>query len=398
MHKKQFFKKGIAMLMTATLLIGFPNISALADSSQIVTLGADLTEDQKEKMFEYFGVQKNEVVLIEINNKEEREYLKGIATEQQIGKKTYSCAYIMPTNQKMINVKTANLTWVSTNMIANTLVTAGIDSCDVIAASPIQVSGTGALTGIIKAYETGTEKPLDEDKKTLAMEELFDTAQLADEIGEEKASAFMNEVKSQVMKDKLTDEDKIAEVMAKTAEHYQVSIPEANSATIQGLMSKIGNEDYDYKALEETMEHLQDKLLDHIDDVKGSLMESNKGMMEKIGDFFGGIITGIGNFFTGIFHAIGNIFTGKKTDNTNEGTTENIDPNSILNNVNESIFDTSSTKAPAETTPPSKEDDTTKEEATAAPTTEPTITEAPSTNDNVIGAEETQDSFSTNEE
>ncbi|MCG4471068.1 DUF1002 domain-containing protein, partial [Lawsonibacter sp. DFI.6.74] len=69
-------------------------------------------------MLKYFGVNQNDAVILEVNNQEERKYLQGIAPEAQIGTKTYSCAYVEPTKAGSgINVKTANITWVTSAMI-----------------------------------------------------------------------------------------------------------------------------------------------------------------------------------------------------------------------------------------------------------------------------------------
>ena len=116
----------------------------------------------------YFGVKENEVVILEVNNQEERKYLEGVATEAQLGTRTYSCAYVQPTSKgNGLNVKTVNLTYVTSSMIASTLTTCGITDANVIAMTPLSggVSGTGALTGIMKAFEDATGKPLDEEKK-----------------------------------------------------------------------------------------------------------------------------------------------------------------------------------------------------------------------------------------
>ena len=106
-------------------------------------------------------LNKDEVVILEVNNQEERKYLQGVATEAQLGKKTYSCAYVEPTKSGSgINVKTANITWATPAIVATTLSTAGLTDADVVIAANFPVSGTGALTGIKKAFEDATGKPL----------------------------------------------------------------------------------------------------------------------------------------------------------------------------------------------------------------------------------------------
>lgn len=345
--KKNLFKKSLCVLLTVTLSLN-SLITVYADTSKIVTLGANLSDAQKEKMFQYFGVSPNEVEVIQVNNQEERKYLEGIATQQEIGTRTYSCAYIMPTSEKKINVRTANLTWVSTSMIANTLITAGINSCDVVAASPIEVSGTGALTGIIKAYETATENTLDETKKNLAMEELYNTAQLADSVGQEEAAAVFNEVKDKVIKDNITDTNELNTIVNQAATDFQVSIPKDQQEKIVSLMAKIGEQKYDYNTLKDTMKNVKDKIIKDIDslsdEAKSKLDNEAKGFFENIADFFINIFKAIGDFFVNLFGG-----NSEKTIETTASPDPNISENSIINQIDDSILDSSiTTTAPTD--------------------------------------------------
>ena len=151
--------------MAAALCTASMPLTVQADSSKVVTLGANLSEEQKESMYEYFGTSADEVVTIEVNNSDERKYMEGIATEEQIGTRTFSCSYVEPTSSGGVQVKTANLTYVTSSMISSTLLTSGVENCNVVAASPIAVSGTGALTGIMMEYETASGETLDEGQK-----------------------------------------------------------------------------------------------------------------------------------------------------------------------------------------------------------------------------------------
>lgn len=162
-------KKIVSILALSTIIAIGSSMFAFADQFNVVTLGANLTQEQKDNMLKYFNAKEGTYQLITVNNKEEREALKGIASEAEIGNKTISCSYVQPTKEGSgINVKTVNLTWVTASMISNTLVTAGINDANVIAAAPFQVSGTGALTGILKGFEDSTGEKLDSEKKELA--------------------------------------------------------------------------------------------------------------------------------------------------------------------------------------------------------------------------------------
>lgn len=402
--RKKILKRVTSAVLIAAMMAGTPK-AVFADSAKIVTLGADLTQEQRDKMFQYFGVSKDEVEVIEVNNQEERKYLEGIATEQQIGKHTYSCAYIMPTDNNEINVKTANLTWVSTSTIANTLVTAGVSSCDVIAAAPIEVSGTGALTGIIKAYETATDDTLDEEKKELAMKELMETSELGDTIGDDQAAAVINDIKDQVIKDKVVDQDKINDIIKNVEDKYEVEIPKEDAQNVAELMTKIGGQDYDYDAIKGTINNLQDKVTDSLDKIKDSVGEKKKGFLEAIGDFFMNIFKAIGNFFA-------NLFGGSNSQDASDES----DKNSILNNTDDSLFNTEAPKVPEDDKNNLGADEKTdsidtsgQKEPTKAPeeSIQPQATELQSSEppaekdgqgtgeDNLLGADEKTDSFQT---
>ena len=230
---------------------------AMADSRRVVTLGADLTQDQQNTMLKYFGVNADSVDIIYINNNDEREHLGSYVPLEQIGTKTFSCALVAPTTKGGIQVKTANLSWVTCNMIASTLFTSGVTNCQVVAASPFEVSGTGALTGVIMAYETASDVTLDESKKELANEELVATGNLADEVGQSKATAVINETKLQVIENNITDISEITNIVNNISNDYDVTISDDQSEEIAGLMQKIAEQEYDITQLKATLERVQ---------------------------------------------------------------------------------------------------------------------------------------------
>lgn len=120
MNSLKIKKAAATALMSVCCLTTVMPTVVYADSVKTVTLGADLTADQKNLVLSYFGIKdsdKSQYSFITINNEEERDALKGIVPTEQIGTKTYSCAYIEPTTEGGINVETTNLTYVTDNMI-----------------------------------------------------------------------------------------------------------------------------------------------------------------------------------------------------------------------------------------------------------------------------------------
>ena len=207
-------------------------------------------------MYEYFGTSADQVETIEVTNADEREYMEGIATEAQIGTRTYSCSYVEPTSSGGIQVKVANLTFVTSSMIASTLLTSGMENCNVVAASPIEVSGTGALTGIMMAYETASGEELSEEQKEAAVEELVTTGDLADSVGQEEASQLMNDVKQDVIENGLTEEGEIQDAVNDAAGSLNITLTEEQMAEIVALMQTISQFDYDVNALKDTLDNL----------------------------------------------------------------------------------------------------------------------------------------------
>lgn len=253
------FKKIIPFVVTLSLFASCLPMVAKADSSKVVTLGANLSDEQKNDMYEYFGTSADKVETIEVTNDDERKYMEGIATESQIGTRTYSCSYVEPTESGGIQVKTANLTFVTSSMIASTLTTSGVENCNVVAASPIEVSGTGALTGIMMAYETASGETLDEGQKEAATEELVTTGELADAIGQEEATDLMNNIKQEVIEEGITDKDEIQDVVEDNADNLNITLTQEQLDKIVALMEKISQYDYDVKALKDTLENLAGK-------------------------------------------------------------------------------------------------------------------------------------------
>ena len=290
-----FKKKVSSILLSMTLIVG-SFAPSFADGARVVTLGVNNTAEQKQKILDYFGVKEDEVVILEVNNKEEREYLGGVATEAQLGTKTYSCAYVEPTNSGSgINVKTANITWVTSSMVASTLSTAGMTDANCVIAAVFPVSGTGALTGVMKAFEDATGETLDEDKKELASEELITTGDLGDEIGQDKATGVVNDVKMEVIKNGTSDTTQIADIINNVTNNYNITLTDAQVKQITDLMEKIAAQNYDYNSVKDTLNNVSNIVEDNLKEAGESVAGS--GIMDSIGDFF----SSIGDFFSNLF-------------------------------------------------------------------------------------------------
>jgi uncharacterized protein YpuA (DUF1002 family) len=128
---------------------------------------------------------------------------------------------------------------VDANMIATTLTTAGIYNCNVVAAAPFEVSGTGALTGILKAFEKVTGEKLDEEKKELATEELVTTSELAKELdSKETATGLITAVKDEVIKTGAKSDKDITKIIKAIAKAYGITLTDKQIKMILDIMKK----------------------------------------------------------------------------------------------------------------------------------------------------------------
>ena len=285
-------KRISALLICSSIVLG--NITpAYADGANVVTLGTNLSAEQKQMVLNYFGVKENEVVILEVNNQEERKYLEGVATEAQLGTRTYSCAYVQPTSKgNGLNVKTVNLTYVTSSMIASTLTTCGITDANVIAMTPLSggVSGTGALTGIMKAFEDATGKPLDEEKKEIASEELVITGDLGENIGQDKATGVINDIKTEIIKNNTQDNIQIADTINNITNNYNVTLTPEQQEKLENLMTKVSEQDYDYKEMKDALNSVKDVVNEKLNSigekVPTTLINSVKQWFTGIGDWF----------------------------------------------------------------------------------------------------------------
>ncbi len=318
----------IGALLCSVCLIAANGVPAMADAVKVVTLGADLTEDQKNTMMRYFQVDANQVQILTITNQDERDHLSAYVPLEQIGTRTVSCAYVKPTSSGGIKVRTANLNWVTCNMIATTLSTSGVSNCEVVAACPFEVSGTGALTGILMAYETASGEQLDETKKEIATEELVVTGNLAQDVGQDDATYIVNEAKKQVVQNNIQNADEIYNVVVNIAEQNNMQVDSAQLDKIVSLLEQIAQQNYNYDDMKETLENVEEN-------VSGEAEIGNDGAEE--------------------------------TENTEEEAPAE-DPDSIVSGLDESIL--GSDVIASSTEDPTLEEETRQEAETAEGTTE----------------------------
>ena len=251
----------VALLCSMCLVASTP-MPAMADATKVVTLGADLSEDQKNTMMRYFKTDSSQVQIISVTNQDEHNYLGKYVPSEQIGTRTVSCAYVRPTQSGGIKVRTANLNYVTCNMIATALSTAGVTNCEAVAACPMEVSGTGALTGVMMAYETASGKKLDSTKKDLATKEVVVTGNVGTQVGRDNATNIINQAKMQIIGDNIQSADEIYNIVNNIAVQNGITLTADELNAITELLKEIAQQRYDIQEMQKTLESIQKNLED----------------------------------------------------------------------------------------------------------------------------------------
>ena len=252
-------KKLTAILLALFCALGMvmPQV-AYADGQKVVTLGADLDEAQRNAILRYFGAAgQNNIRIIYVTNQDERNHLGSFIPLEQIGTRTISCAMVNPTMSGGIQVKTANMNYVTSNMIATTLSTSGIVNCEVLAAAPFEVSGTGALTGILMAYETAVGTTLSAEKKEIATQELVTTTKVANNIGQVDATEIINAAKMQIIEGNVIDHQEVSNIVNNVVNNMGVTLSESDYQMIVDLLTKIADQEYDYSEMKTTLQRVE---------------------------------------------------------------------------------------------------------------------------------------------
>ncbi|WP_139691603.1 DUF1002 domain-containing protein [Sporolactobacillus terrae] len=289
----------VACLMLAIgLFIPTKVFADAAPGDVVVTLGANLTADQKQSILNEMGVDADTAQIITVNNSEEHQYLDNYLSKAQIGTRSISSSKItLGKSGSGLTASTHNITYVSKDMYINALATAGVKDADIYVTAPFPVSGTAALTGLIKAYETETGKKIPEQKKQVANEEVVTTAQLADKdgVGKEKAADLVTAIKNNLAQNKPQSREDVEQAVRDAAKQVNVTLSSADIQKLVDLFDKMRSMNINWGDVGSQMQQLQDKVkqLANSDQTKGFLAQ---------------VFQAIGDFFSSIFHAISSLF------------------------------------------------------------------------------------------
>ncbi|MCR1949801.1 MULTISPECIES: DUF1002 domain-containing protein [unclassified Clostridium] len=284
-------KKNILKLITAcTVAFSLFSFTVQAQNNERVTFGIDLTDAQESEMLKEFGVKENEVSIDRITNEDIIKQL-GLDPNDQSNYQggCYSSSYVKLTNNGGIHVTAKNLTEVTPLMLSNALVTSGVTNAEVKASSPFHVTGTSALSGILKGFEAVKGEELSLKNKKTAQEEIETTSDLGEEIGYDEAAKVINDVKTKVIKESPKNSEEISKIVETVTNNYTVEISDEQKEQIKALMANINDLDIDYDNVKDTLKNIGNQISE-------ALKNSGKDIQDS--GFFQRLFDAIGNFFS----------------------------------------------------------------------------------------------------
>ena len=265
---RKFIGKFLAAGLCVAMALSSVTVKADSVDQKYLALGADLTASQKKKVLELLDLDDNsDYKVITVTNKDEHEYLDSYLSSRVIGTRALSSVTVEQKDDgNGVNVTTQNISYCTSGMYRNALITAGIKNADVKVAGPFKISGTAALVGVMKAYEEMTGKKIPEKSKDAATDELITTGEVAE--------------------DNLSSPSEIKQAIEESAKDLNINLSDADRAKIQSLMDKISGLDLNVSQLKSQAKDLYDKL------------GGSQGIFDKIAAFFQSIFSWLSNLFS----------------------------------------------------------------------------------------------------
>lgn len=283
---KKWFIKGSMLLLALLITFGSfkPVVFADAVTDVIVTLGEDLSADQQQAMLaEMDATDLADEQIIYVSNSEEHNYLGDVVPSEQIGTRAISSAKIsMRDDNSGIMVTTENITYITGKMYSNALATAGVTGAEIYVTAPFDVSGTGALTGILKAYEQSTGEAINEDLKKAANEEMVVTAELAgdEDISDDEAVDFINQIKEAIEEENPETAEELRALISRLAEEMGITLSDGQLEQLVDLFNKLKGLNIDWDKVNNTLNDTRDWISDFAESEEG------QGIVQAVKDFF----------------------------------------------------------------------------------------------------------------
>lgn len=237
--------------------------SITASDKPYLSLGADLTEEQKATVLSLMNVdatQLDQYDVVYVTNAEEHSYLDSYIASSEIGSKSLSSVVVVQKEKGSgLNITTRNISYCTEGMYQNACATAGITDADIIVAGPTSISGTAALVGIFKAYSEMTGEEISPQIIDGALNELVVTGRLENSVSGVDAAdmeKMIAALKQEMVEKGLDDPESIRDAVNAACTEYNVSLTEDEKDQIVNLLVKLSTLDLN----EDTLKKAEDVL------------------------------------------------------------------------------------------------------------------------------------------
>lgn len=297
MRKIMYVVLSIALLFSLSVTIQ-ERPAAAADSydellgEPVVVYGEQLSDSQHEEVKRLLDVDASEADELTVNGEDIAHYINGNPNSNMYS----SVKIIYKEEGEGINVdivSEGNITEVTTDMYENALLTAGVENATVEVASPVEVSGHSALTGIYKAYDEDGET-LDQDRMETANEELDVTTELSkrDNVSKEEVTELMTEIKKEIAEQDPATKEDVADIVKEQLDKQEIELSEKDRQMLTDLFDKIRDLDIDFGKLKGQLEDISKQIKDKMDD-----LDIDEGFWEKVKEFFSDMIDSLASLF-----------------------------------------------------------------------------------------------------
>lgn len=242
----------ISIVLMALILVGMLLPAGFAtDSNLVITYGetTNANSDYKSIVDSFFvsqaNVDLNNVVSKVITADQVNEVSSGITGKSYSSSQIYSSALLdLNDNEELqVSVDKSKITTITGDMYISALKSAGITSGHVYVTSPVSATGESALAGIMNAYEEATDVEIPETVKEAANDEIYTQAEIVENSGvdADKLSELVDQVKSEVSSDNVTDHDTIVNIINNYVQNNNINITNVDIENLANSIEQVQN-------------------------------------------------------------------------------------------------------------------------------------------------------------
>lgn len=292
MQKDRRTIRFLVWLMVSLIGFIYPFASVRADvtvGDSVVVLGADLTPSEKTKVLADMDVTEaelGEMTVVTVTNADEHAALDAYISPALIGKKALSSARVTFTDPGLgLVVETNNITHVTPTMYEQALITAGVKDARIFVTAPYPVSGTAALTGMLKAFEVGSGEVLNAERKDMAYAELATTTKLAETYGQEGISKLVSNLKAELAAGAFKSPSEIEAAIREQAASLGLTLSDQDVNVLKDLLTRLKDANIDWEGLKKELNKIKQATSDWLS------QPETQSFLQKVWQ-------GIQNFFT----------------------------------------------------------------------------------------------------